>query len=244
VVRLLAARFSNSSPAQYSALSERNGLQVFEAIVRLACFVAAFDILRPQLHQRLNNREVVLMLKTYQGSCHCGTVRFEADVNISAGTGKCNCTICSKMRLWSVQAKPEAFRLIAGAAKLTDYRGNNPVAHHLFCRRCGVRPFEWVDMPNMSGASTTISTSPASTASISTNSSAAPVTYYDGLTGHRLSGTFAFESSDQKGLGSRDFISSLLYPEFPLRILIRKVRGDQEIEAAARVAPPCSLVLN
>ena len=91
------------------------------------------------------------MLKTYSGSCHCGAIQFEADVDISIGTGKCNCSICTKMRLWSVQAKPEAFRLIAGEAELTDYQGSNKVAHHLFCRHCGVHAFEWVDVPNMTG---------------------------------------------------------------------------------------------
>ncbi len=92
-----------------------------------------------------------MMLRTYGGGCQCGAVRFEADLDLAAGTVKCNCSICWRLRLWSVRVRPEAFRLLAGADALTDYRGGNAVAHHLFCRVCGVHPFERIEMPNMTG---------------------------------------------------------------------------------------------
>ncbi|MFL6676348.1 MAG: GFA family protein [Massilia sp.] len=86
-------------------------------------------------------------MKTYHGSCHCGAVRFEADIDLGQGTLKCNCTICTKMRWWAAAVKPEAFRLLRGAGDLGDYRYASKRNGHAFCKRCGIHTFAHVDSP-------------------------------------------------------------------------------------------------
>jgi hypothetical protein len=83
--------------------------------------------------------------RTYRGSCQCGKVRFEADIDLSRGTGKCNCTSCWKRRWWSIQIAPGDFRSVAGETELSQYRTDAATGHGGFCKHCGVTPYAFVD---------------------------------------------------------------------------------------------------
>jgi hypothetical protein len=78
--------------------------------------------------------------RTYTGSCHCGSVRYEVTADISRVTA-CNCSHCQRNG-WLLAFVPEAqFKLLTPQAPLTDYQFNKHVIHHLFCPTCGVHPF-------------------------------------------------------------------------------------------------------
>jgi hypothetical protein len=91
------------------------------------------------------------MKKTYHGSCHCGAVRFAADVDLAAGTSKCNCTYCWKTRWWGAIVKPDAFRLLAAPEAIGYGFPTDKVGTRALCRQCGVTAFGWGHLPQIGG---------------------------------------------------------------------------------------------
>ena len=81
------------------------------------------------------------MTRTYHGSCHCGAVRFACDIDLAHGTSRCNCSMCAKGRFWKAVIKADAFRLLQGADAMSEYQFGRGIIRHLFCRRCGIKPF-------------------------------------------------------------------------------------------------------
>ena len=81
------------------------------------------------------------MIKTHTGGCHCGAVRFEVDLDLAAGTVRCNCSICRKGRTWLAAADAAKFRLLQGEDSLSEYLFGTHRIRHRFCRNCGVKSF-------------------------------------------------------------------------------------------------------
>ena len=77
-----------------------------------------------------------------KGGCHCGTVRFTAQLPVPPVPAlDCNCSICRMTGFIHIMVPHEDFVLEQGAEALTSYRFGTGAAEHLFCSRCGVKSF-------------------------------------------------------------------------------------------------------
>jgi len=77
----------------------------------------------------------------YQGSCHCGTIKFEVEAPADLDTNRCNCSICTKSGYLHLIVPKSKFSLLSGEASIETYTFNSNVAKHTFCKVCGIKPF-------------------------------------------------------------------------------------------------------
>jgi hypothetical protein len=119
------------------------------------------------------------MKKTYRGGCHCGSVRFECELDLAEGTSKCNCSICRKGRFWKAIVPAARFRLTQCGAALTEYTFGSGSIRHFFCKRCGIKPFGRGHLEELGGAFYAVNIACLDDASDG-ELAAAPVRYEDG----------------------------------------------------------------
>ena len=80
------------------------------------------------------------MLETREGGCHCGRVRFRAEVDLDQ-MSNCSCSICTKKGMLHLTMDLAAFQLLSGKSALKSYTFGTGVAQHTFCSHCGMQAF-------------------------------------------------------------------------------------------------------
>jgi hypothetical protein len=81
-----------------------------------------------------------MMNETREGGCHCGQVRFRAQVDLDL-LSQCSCTVCTKKGILHLPVRPADFELLRGKDALTVYTFGTGVAQHSFCTHCGMHAF-------------------------------------------------------------------------------------------------------
>jgi hypothetical protein len=76
------------------------------------------------------------------GGCHCGAVRFDAELaEPPVPALDCSCSICRMTGFVHVMVPHDRFELLTGRDALVGYRFGTGAAEHLFCGQCGVKSF-------------------------------------------------------------------------------------------------------
>jgi hypothetical protein len=77
---------------------------------------------------------------TYEGSCHCGRVRFEVQAEIDH-VRVCDCSICHRRGALNFRVPKEAMTLLTSWEDLSLYQWGSRTAKDFFCATCGILPF-------------------------------------------------------------------------------------------------------
>jgi hypothetical protein len=92
-------------------------------------------------HEHDGSLGIARSLGRHTGSCHCGAVRFEVEVETSKVASRCNCSVCTKIGATGGVVKPSAFALLQGEASLSEYQWGARISRRFFCKHCGIHCF-------------------------------------------------------------------------------------------------------
>jgi hypothetical protein len=79
-------------------------------------------------------------MKTYQGSCHCGKIKFEVDMELDH-VRVCDCSICKKRGALNHRVSEIQLRILTSLDDMCLYEWHTKVAKDYFCPSCGILPF-------------------------------------------------------------------------------------------------------
>lgn len=78
-------------------------------------------------------------MEKVSGQCHCGSVRFEAELKGGLqNVLRCTCTYCRMRGAVIAFAELKGLTILAGEESLTEYQFNTNAARHYFCGTCGI----------------------------------------------------------------------------------------------------------
>ena len=80
-------------------------------------------------------------MKTFDGGCHCGRVRFRIRLEDDQEIIECNCSMCTKKGILHFIVPEDRFEILQGNDALVVYTFNTHVAKHMFCKTCGIHAF-------------------------------------------------------------------------------------------------------
>ena len=76
---------------------------------------------------------------TCHGSCHCGAVQFEVELeNGLDRVHHCNCSMCRRRSAYVYAVSLEKLKVVSGEENLTLYQWGTNTAKHYFCKTCGI----------------------------------------------------------------------------------------------------------
>ncbi len=78
-------------------------------------------------------------MEVKRGTCHCGAVEFEVDLeNGFEELRRCNCSMCKRRQNVVASVSINKLKVLRGNDRLNSYQFNTMTAKHYFCSICGI----------------------------------------------------------------------------------------------------------